>query len=93
MRPGSDIDICVYYEDEDRASDFRLQVLTELLDDIYDIKIFQQLPVYVRKEVLKGKILYCDDKSFLYDKAYETLKEFDAFKHRYYDYIGVEAMR
>ncbi len=93
MRPDSDIDICIYYEDEDRASDFRLKVLSELFDDVFDIKIFQQLPVYLRMEVLKGKVLYCDDESFLYDKAYETIKEFDAFKHRYYDYIGVEAIR
>jgi predicted nucleotidyltransferase len=93
QRHGSDIDICVYYDDESSASDFRLKVLSELFDDIYDIKIFQQLPLYVRIEVLKGEILYCDDRRFLYDKAYETIKEFDYFKHRYYDYIGAEAIR
>jgi predicted nucleotidyltransferase len=93
MRPDSDIDICVYYEDEDQASDFRLKVLSELFDDVFGIKIFQQLPVYLRMDVLKGKVLYSDDESFLYDKAYETIKEFDDFKHRYYDYIGIEAIK
>lgn len=93
MREGSDIDLCVYYDDEDNASDFRLRVLSELFDDIYDIKIFQQLPVRIRMEVLRGKVLYSDDERFLNDLAYETIKEFDAFKHRYYDYIGAEIMR
>jgi predicted nucleotidyltransferase len=94
MRRSSDIDICVYYDDEvDRASMFRLRVLSELFDDTYDIKIFQQMPVYARVEVLKGKALYCDDRRFMYDKAYETIKEFDSFKHIYYDYIGAEPIR
>lgn len=91
---SSDIDICVYYDDEvDDASEFRLKVLSELYDDIYDIKIFQQMPVFVRVEVLKGKVLYCDNRQFLYDKAYETIKEFDSFKRIYYDYIGAEPIR
>lgn len=94
MRASSDIDICVYYDDEvDCASEFRLKVLSELFDDIYDIKIFQQMPVFVRVEVLKGKVLYCDNRQFLYDKAYETIKEFDSFKRIYYDYIGAEPIR
>jgi predicted nucleotidyltransferase len=94
MRASSDIDICVYYDDEaDHASEFRLKVLTELFEDIYDIKIFQQMPVYARVDVFKGKVLYCDDRRFLYDKAYETIKEFDAFKPKYYDYIGAEPIR
>ena len=94
MRSSSDIDICVYYDDEvDLASEFRLRVLSNLFDDIYDIKIFQQMPVYARVEVIKGRVLYCDDRQFLYDKAYETIKEFDSFKRIYYDYIGVEPIR
>lgn len=92
IREGSDIDISIYYDGED-ASEFRLRVLSELFEDIYDIKIFQQLPVYLRRDILQGKVLYCDNKQFLYDKAYETIKDFEAFKPRYYDYIGVEAIR
>ena len=91
MKGDSDIDISVYYEDVD-ASEFRLKVLSELFDDIYDIKIFQQLPRPLRMQVLKGKILFSDDLSFLYDKAYETIKEFESFKRIYYDYLGVESI-
>jgi predicted nucleotidyltransferase len=91
MNEDSDIDISVYYDDVD-ASEFRLKVLSELFDDIYDIKIFQQLPLPLRMQVLKGEVLYSDDTPFIYDKAYETIKEFASFKHRYYDYLGIESL-
>ncbi|MBN1324341.1 MAG: nucleotidyltransferase domain-containing protein [Methanotrichaceae archaeon] len=92
-RPDSDIDICVYYDDLEGAMDFRLQVMSELFEEIYDIRIFQHLPLPLKIEVLKGKVLFCPDLPFLYDLAYQTVKEFDSFKHRYYDYIGIEAIR
>jgi len=92
QREGSDIDICVYYDDESQASNFRLKVLSDLFEDIYDIKIFQQLPLPLRMQVLKGKVLYSDDTPFMYDKAYETIKEFESFKRRYYDYLGIESL-
>jgi uncharacterized protein len=91
MKEDSDIDICVYYDDDD-ASEFRLKVLSDLFDDIYDIKIFQQLPLPLQMEVLKGRVLYEDDTPFLYDKAYEAVKEFESFKRRYYDYLGIESI-
>ncbi|MHB8118989.1 MAG: nucleotidyltransferase domain-containing protein [Methanothrix sp.] len=61
-------------------------------DSDIDIKIFQQLPLPLRMQVLKGKVLYADDTPFMYDKAYETIKEFESFKRRYYDYLGIESL-
>ena len=93
MIEGSDIDLCVYYDGAPQeASRFRFNVLSELFDDRYDVQIFQQLPLYVRMEVLRGKAVYCKNKRFLYDVAIETIKEFEMFKHRFYDYIGVRAI-
>ncbi len=93
VREGSDIDLCVGYDgDEEKASRFRYDILSELFADDYDIQIFQSLPLYVRKEVLKGEVLYRRDKRELYEIAYRTIREFDDFKHRYYDYIGKEAI-
>ena len=43
-------------------------------------------------EVLHGRVLYCPDERFVYDTALETIREFDAFKHRLYDYIGTRAI-
>lgn len=93
MKSDSDIDISVYYDaDNAEGSQFRLKVLSDLFDDIYDIKIFQQLPLPLRMEVLKGKVLYEDGSTFMYDKAYETIKEFESFRRRYYDYLGIESI-
>jgi uncharacterized protein len=91
MKEDSDIDISIYYDGSD-ASEFRLKVLSDLFDDVYYIKIFQQLPLPLRMQVLKGKVLYEDDTPFMYDKAYETIKEFESFKRRYYDYLGIESL-
>jgi len=93
MIEGSDIDISIYYDgDPEEESRFRFEVLSELFDDAYDVQMFQQLPLYVRVEILKGKMIYCGDKKFLYEVAVETLKDFEAFKHRFYDYIGERAI-
>ena len=91
-RPDSDFDLCVYYEGSEReAFKFRALVLGHLPDN-YDVQIFQLLPVYVKRECLKGKVLYCRDETFLYDIAYETIKEWEDFKRYYYDYLGLEAI-
>ena len=90
MTKDSDIDLAIYYDgkDDSELSRYRFKLLSNLFDDIYDIQIFQQLPLYIRTEVLKGNAIYCKDRIFLYGVARQTIEEFDAFKHRYYDYIG-----
>ena len=93
MSEGSDIYLCVYYDGSpEEASRFRLNVLSELFEDVYDVHIFQQLPLYVRLEVLKGKVVYCKDIKFVYEVALETIKDFEEFKYHYYDYIGERAL-
>ena len=92
-RESSDIDLCIYYDgDREEAARFRFAALSKLADDRYDIQIFSHLPLYLRTEVLRGKVVYCPDERFLYDVAYRTIREFDDFKHRLYDYIGKEMM-
>ncbi len=88
---GSDIDLCVYYDDGRliERQKFRLQVLSEV-NDIYDVHIFQDLPLYIRFDTLKGKTLYYDDKLFLDDVAKNTIDEFNDFKRGYYDYLNIE---
>jgi len=93
MRKDSDIDLCIYYEGSaEECSRFRFKALSELFDKAYDIQIYQQLPLYVRREVLKGDVVYCRDMRFLYERAIDTIKNFEAFKHRFYDYIGERAI-
>lgn len=66
--------------------------IRSLGDEKIRFKIFQQLPLPLRMEVLKGRVLYEDETPFMYDKAYETVKEFESFKPRYYDYMGIEPL-
>lgn len=83
----SDIDFAVYYDgNEDERYKFRKEILG-ILPDNFDIQIFQDLPLYVRINVLKGKLIYVKDIKFAYDIAYETIRNFERFKKYYYDYI------
>lgn len=92
-REGSDIDLAVGYDAKTNheRSAFRLNVLSKLPKE-FDVQIFEQLPVYVRKEVLKGKAIFCSDENYLYEAAFSTIREFEDFKRHFYDYIGQEAI-
>ena len=89
----SDFDFAVYFDGNDRERfDFRVSFGGRLSDN-FDLQVFQDLPLYVRKEVLKGKVIYAQDMRFVYDVAYETIKEFESFKRYYYDYIRMEYIK
>ena len=92
-REDSDIDLCMDIDaDTDyERSRFRLKALSEL-PDFFDVQIFAQLPLYVKKEVFKGKVIYCRDEDHLYETALSTIREFEDFKYRFYDYIGERAL-
>jgi predicted nucleotidyltransferase len=92
-RAESDIDLYINIdEDTDyERSSFRLKVLSEL-PDLFDVQIFAQLPLYVKKEVIKGKVIFCRDEEYLYETAISVIKEFEDFKYRFYDYIGERAI-
>ena len=52
---SSDIDLWIYYDgDKEEAGDFRFRLLSKL-PEIFDVEIFQLLPLYIRIEV-EGKI-------------------------------------
>lgn len=86
----SDYDFAVYFDGNNRERfDFRIS-FGGIIPDNFDLQVFQDLPLYVRKEVLKGKVVYTKDMRFGYDVAYETIKAFNDFKKYYYDYIEME---
>jgi len=89
----SDIDFAVYYKGSKKERfEFRLKILKELPNN-FDINIFQDLPLFVRAEVLKGKLIYAKDKLFVYNIAYQTIKAFEDFKKYYYDYLKTRKLR
>jgi uncharacterized protein YutE (UPF0331/DUF86 family) len=65
-----------------------MSLLKELPDE-YDVQIFQQLPLYVRKEVLKGKPLYVRDNE-IYDIAYRTINEYEDYRPYLMRYVREE---
>lgn len=90
-RSGSDLDICIYFDAESEGRDgFRVNALKAIFSENVDIHMFQDLPLQVRSEVLKGKVLYSDDDVFIHDTAYRHLREYGDFKHRLLDYLGME---
>ena len=84
----SDIDICLYIDDEEKnLSKIRLELLKKFNEN-FDIQIFQLLPLYVQIEVLKGKILYVKEEDRIYEIANETIEEYEEFYPFYLDYIN-----
>ncbi|NIQ07936.1 MAG: nucleotidyltransferase domain-containing protein [Candidatus Korarchaeota archaeon] len=83
----SDIDIAIGYagSPEERFR-FRMNVLGELPKQ-FDVHIFQDLPLYIKKDVLDGKVLYSRDTSELYEIALHTIQDFAFFEPRFLDYI------
>lgn len=87
----SDIDICLVLNPQNTP--FEPMVLSrkrlDYLKDIpLDIRIFQQLPLYVRRRVLKeGQILFVRDETLLYELAFRTAQAFEDFRGIYAHYL------
>jgi predicted nucleotidyltransferase len=81
--PLSDIDLAVYYEGtKEERFKFRMEALGNV-NDKFDIQIFQDLPLYVRKEIIShGEILYQKNYSEIFDIFIKTIKSFGDFKPR-----------
>lgn len=86
---GSDVDICLMLEPRRRtASELSSKRLSYLKESDADIHIFSQLPLYIRRRVLKeGKVLFCRDEDLLYEIAFRTAQAFEDFKHIHYGYL------
>lgn len=85
----SDIDVCIVlypgkYENL-YLSEKRLELMMALED--FDIQIFQQLPMYIRTRVLKGKVIFCRDEKVLYEVAIQTIREFEDYEKIYDEYL------
>ncbi len=87
---GSDIDVCIILKD-DFYSARALSLLKIDYLQLYgefDIHVFQQLPIYIKKRIIKeGKLLFCSDEDSLYRIVFSVLREFSAFEYFYKDYL------
>jgi len=91
QRSTSDVDICIvldplpYHKKKDINSQKRLEYLK---DFDFDIQIFQQLPLYIRRRILKeGRVLFVRDERILYELAWRTAQAFDDFRHIHSAYL------
>jgi predicted nucleotidyltransferase len=91
----SDIDLCIALVPKPTPFEptaFSRKRLDYLKDFTFDIQIFQQLPLYVRRRVLKeGRILFVRDEALLYELAFQTARAFEDFRPMYLSYL--EEMR
>ena len=90
--PGSDIDIAISCELTDIESERLRMYILGRVPDIFDIHIFEHLPLYIRNDVLKGMPLYVRDEDELYDAAYLTIREYGFFRPHLLDYIGERSL-
>jgi hypothetical protein len=62
--------------------------LDYLKDFTFDIQIFQLLPIYLRRRVLReGRILFVRDEALLYELAFRTAQAFEDFRPIYLSYL------
>ena len=87
--PGSDIDVCLVLRPGNYSFLTLFQKrLSYLKEGSADVHIFSQLPLYIRRRVLKeGEILLCQDEDLLYEIAFRTAQAFEDFRHLYYGYL------
>jgi len=85
--PYRDIDVCLVLAPRPKAKAFDKRLEYSEYKDI-DISVFQELPIYVRKRVLKeGIVKLCKDEDALYELALKTIREFEFFKPGYELYL------
>ncbi|PWR70480.1 nucleotidyltransferase domain-containing protein [Methanospirillum stamsii] len=89
---NSDIDIAISTDLANLdAEKFRIYILGRV-SDIFDVHIFEHLPLFVQINVFKGEVLYMTNEDEVYDIAYRTIREYEFFKPHYLDYIGERAL-
>ncbi|NVM03745.1 MAG: nucleotidyltransferase domain-containing protein [Candidatus Helarchaeota archaeon] len=89
----SDIDIAVFYDDDKKERfKFRTKILGRISNG-FDIQTFQDLPLYIQKDVIStGRVIYFFDYKEIFKIYMKTIKEFENFKPRlelYYTKLGV----
>ncbi len=86
--PLSDIDVCISLSllIKERTK-LRLKLLSNLPEK-FDLQIFEDLPIYLKKEVLQGELLYCKNKKNLINLSLEIIKEYEDFKPIYDYYLA-----
>jgi len=86
--PLSDIDVCISLSLKPKERmEVRMKLLG-ILPEKFDLQIFEDLPLYVQKSVLAGKLLYCKNKKKTILRAIGIIKDYEDFEPVYLNYIN-----
>src|SRR3990167_2066377 len=86
--PLSDVDFCVSLNLQPKD---RLQARMHLLGQLpehFDVQIFEDLPLYMKKSVLSGKLVYCRNQPQLVQQALRVIADYEDFEPIYNSYIA-----
>ncbi len=72
----SDIDICIMGKFSEKQ---KLRILSNMPEK-YDVSFFDELPIWIKIRVFKGKPLFIKDKEELYKINFKTLEEYEDFR-------------
>jgi len=88
--PGSDVDVCLVLAPRLYTRGEIAEKRVSYLGDVdLDVQVLQDLPLHVRRRVLKeGSVLFCRDEEALYDVAFATMRAFERFKRVYDSYLS-----
>jgi hypothetical protein len=75
----SDIDICVV--DDTRFDTKQRKKVYQFSSEPFDVSLFSDLPLYMKYEVLKGKLVYVKAKSFLTNIKESVIREYLDTRH------------
>jgi uncharacterized protein len=85
-----DIDLVIFLNEKLsnlKMSKIRLKYSSIILKK-FDVHVFQQLPVYIRSNILKDyKLLFCKNEDLIYEIAISTIQEFGFYKKLYEEYL------
>jgi predicted nucleotidyltransferase len=92
---GSDVDVCLVLTAGPRDAATVGHILLSYASAVdLDVQVFQRLPLYVRRRVLKeGRVLFVRDEDALYDEAFRTVRAYESFRPRYQAYLAEVARR
>ncbi len=89
--PASDLDVCLILPPgrDGKAEQAAVrEAYLHISGERLDLRVFQQLPLYVRRRVLKeGRVLACRDEDALYEVARRTAQAYEDYRPQYHRHL------
>jgi predicted nucleotidyltransferase len=87
---GSDVDVCLVLAPARRDAGVIGHILLTYASTVdLDVQVFERLPLYVRRRVLReGQVLFVRDEDALYDVAFRTVRAYESFRPHYQAYLA-----